>query len=194
MSSSSSRALLDARHPSSEDLEAVEMAAGGPAAAAPAPQDSRSLLYLRNPPPARTSKYAPLSEGHGFLRRRPTPRLPPSHRAWEDMADQLPQIYAGRCDYVKKVREMPNLPAGPDALPDEHLQRAATVLGMISATTYHLDMKSRKTLPLPESIDGAWKTVCARLGRPHGKPVLSFQDMFHNAKIRSNLTKQGGPW
>ena len=28
------------------------MAAGAPAAAAPAPQDSRSLLYLRSPPPA----------------------------------------------------------------------------------------------------------------------------------------------
>ncbi len=79
-----------------------------------------------------------LSTAFGFVPAQPPrTRLPESHRAWDDLAAQLPQLHTDMA--VRTVlSRMSVLGAGPDALPVEALQRAATVLGILGHAYGHM--------------------------------------------------------
>ncbi|SDD47505.1 Cytochrome b5-like Heme/Steroid binding domain-containing protein [Geodermatophilus telluris] len=120
----------------------------------------------------------PLSAHRGFLPTRPPlPRLPASHAAWDEAAAALPALF--RDVAVREALDgLPVLPAGPDALPDAALQRAATVLGLLGHACVH----GRATGPadLPAGVAVPWAQVRRRLGRSP-EPVLTYPDLIvHN--------------
>ncbi|WP_336026719.1 cytochrome b5 domain-containing protein [Geodermatophilus sp. FMUSA9-8] len=120
----------------------------------------------------------PLSAGRGFLPTRPPLlRLPASHAAWDEAAAQLPDLFRDLA--VRPAFDgMPVLPAGPDALPDAALQRAATVLGLLGHSYWHCH--APRPTALPASVAEPWAEVRRRLGRAPD-PVLTYPDLIvHN--------------
>jgi hypothetical protein len=120
----------------------------------------------------------PLSADRGFLPTRPPLlRLPRSHAAWDEAAARLPTLFHDVA--VREVLDrLPVLPAGPGALPDAALQRAATVLGLLA----HAHVHSRVPRPdrLPAGVAVPWAEVRRRLGRSTD-PVLAYPDLIvHN--------------
>jgi sulfite reductase (NADPH) flavoprotein alpha-component len=114
-----------------------------------------------------------LSEEHGLLPVEPPPHeLPPSHRAWDELAARLPELFrtvTGR----ELLDELPILPANEDALPDACLLRAASLLGHFA----HTYVRVRPDPPerLPDSIVAPWTVVCRRLGRE--ARALTYDDL-----------------
>lgn len=123
-----------------------------------------------------------LSETHGFLpREAPRLALPAAHRAWDDIAARLPDLFR---DLTLRAAfdALPVLPATADALPDDALLRAAAILG-ISAHAYHY-ADPDPPAALPPSITRPWRTVSDRLDRPG--PNLSFIDLnAYNWRLRA---------
>lgn len=118
--------------------------------------------------------HGPLSLAHGFLPARPPALvLPDSHRLWDEVATELPELYA-RLRLRSRLEGLPRLDAGPKALPDHALQRAATVLGIL-VHAYHR-VEPRLDTPTPESVLVPWHQLCARLGRT--TPFLSYVDLI----------------
>ena len=120
----------------------------------------------------------PLSAERGFLPTRPPlAGLPASHAAWDEAAAQLPALFRDLA-VRRAVDAVPVLPAGPDALPDAALQRAATVLGLLGHSYWHCH--APRPAGLPASIAGPWAEVRRRLGRSP-EPVLAYPDLIvHN--------------
>ncbi|MGM1062523.1 cytochrome b5 domain-containing protein [Saccharothrix sp. Mg75] len=112
----------------------------------------------------------PLSEERGFVPGPPALRLPDSHRLWDEVADELPELYA-RLELRRALESLPRLDV--DALPEHALQRAATVLGIL-VHAYHR-VEPRHGTPTPEPVLVPWQRVCARLGRT--TPFLSYVDL-----------------
>lgn len=116
-----------------------------------------------------------VSEGRGFLPTRdPQTELPESHRAWDEVAAELPGLFRS-LSVRPAVDALPVLPAGSDALPDDSLQRAATVLGIL-AHAYHRVQPLWPVEVTPEVLRRPWAEVCARLGRP--APALTYSDLI----------------
>ncbi|MFB7761467.1 cytochrome b5 domain-containing protein [Streptomyces xiamenensis] len=102
----------------------------------------------------------------------PLQRFPASHAHWDEMAAELPALYAS-LEVRRRLETLPVLDAGPDALADAFLQRAATVLGIV-VHAYHR-VEPRHETPTPASVLTPWHQVCARLGRE--RPFLSYLDL-----------------
>src|SRR6478609_7789762 len=116
----------------------------------------------------------PLSARYGFL---PAPganvRLPESHAAWDDVAATLPDLHR-ELTVRTTIDRMPVLSAERSALPDESLQRAAVVLGLLAHSYFHLSA-GRPAAP-PPAVARPWAEVCRRLGR--SGPYLSYVDLI----------------
>lgn len=120
----------------------------------------------------------PLSAHRGFLPvRPPLEHLPGSHAAWDETAARLPALL--RDVAVREaIDQMPVLPAGPAALPDAALQRAATVLGLLGHAYVHC--RAPQPAVLPPSVALPWAEVRRRLGRSR-EAVLAYPDLIvHN--------------
>ena len=77
------------------------------------------------------------SEHRGFLSaergllplRNPLTSSPPTHRAWDEIADQLPFHYR-EISLRRAVNDLPVLSADADVLPDPYLNRTASLLSI----------------------------------------------------------------
>jgi sulfite reductase (NADPH) flavoprotein alpha-component len=128
----------------------------------------------------------PLSSAHGFLLSSPPPTsFPPSHRAWDDLAAELPSLWR---DVAVRgaVSDLPVLPAGATDLPDEFLWRASMVLGSLAYSYARCDIDDLHRpapVPLPVAIALPWTEVARRMQRRAAH--LAFDDMFvHNWRPR----------
>ncbi|QES47515.1 hypothetical protein DEJ50_06420 [Streptomyces venezuelae] len=116
----------------------------------------------------------PLSGAAGFTPATPPlEELPPSHAVWDELARELPELYTG-LGLRERLETTPRLSAEPDALPDRHLQRAATVLGIL-VHAYHR-VEPRHGTPTPDSVLVPWQRICERLGRKSS--FLSYLDLI----------------
>lgn len=122
-----------------------------------------------------------LSESHGFLPRQAPPMaLPASHKAWDDIAAALPELF--RTLTLRAAYDaMPVLPATAEALPDDALLRASALLGISAHAYFYADPEPPAALP--PGISHPWQEVSDRLGRP--APHLSFTDLnAYNWRLR----------
>ncbi len=122
-----------------------------------------------------------LSLAHGFLPAEP-PLLafPESHRAWDEMTDQLPELFR-RLSLRRAFDAMPVLDARPEALPDRYLLRASTLLGVFAHAYQYMGIDPPTALP--ESLLRPWTTVSRRLGKEI--PSVSYIDLFfYNWRLR----------
>jgi len=114
-----------------------------------------------------------LSESHGFVpRQRPLLELPMSHKAWDDVAAQLPELVR-TLTLRPALSAMPVIGAGTDALPDRDLLRASVILSILAYACHHVE--TEPPVAMPQSVTVPWGEVSARLRRP--APHLSFTDM-----------------
>jgi sulfite reductase alpha subunit-like flavoprotein/cytochrome b involved in lipid metabolism len=122
-----------------------------------------------------------LSLAHGFLPAEP-PLLafPESHRAWDNMSGQLPELFR-HLSLRRAFDAMPVLDARPEALPDAYLLRASTLLGVFAHAYQYMAIDPPPALP--ESLLRPWKTVSRRLGKK--VPAVSYIDLFfYNWRLR----------
>ena len=122
-----------------------------------------------------------LSLEHGFLPAEP-PLLafPESHRAWDDMIDRLPELFR-RLLLRRAFDAMPVLDARPEALPDQYLLRASTLLGVFAHAYQYMAIDPPAALP--DSLVRPWTTVSRRLGKK--VPAVSYIDLFfYNWRLR----------
>ncbi|MFJ4275881.1 cytochrome b5 domain-containing protein [Streptomyces coelicoflavus] len=118
--------------------------------------------------------FGPLSLTHGFTPGPdPLAALPSSHAAWDELARDLPELYAS-LELRRRLERAEPFDASESALPDRYLQRAATVLGIL-VHAYHR-VSPRHDTPTPDAILVPWHEVCARLGRE--TPFLSYLDLI----------------
>jgi len=116
-----------------------------------------------------------LSRRHGFLpAAAPLPALPPSHRAWDELAADLPAL-CRRKAVTRAVAALAVLDASADALDGAFLCRAALVLGTLAHAAARTS-SSAAPGPAPEPLERPWRQVCDRLGRPG--PALTFTDLL----------------
>ena len=122
-----------------------------------------------------------LSETHGIMPVKPPPlQLPAGYEAWDEMAENLPELY--RTLGVRKALEaMPILSAAEADLPDEYLLRASVIMSML-AHAYHRVEANPPQKPMPEGIQRPWEEISRRLNRP--APHLSYIDLImYNWKL-----------
>jgi sulfite reductase (NADPH) flavoprotein alpha-component len=95
-----------------------------------------------------------LSERWGLLPPEPPlTALPDSHRAWDEVAANLPDLY--RTQTVRAaIDALPLLDANADALPDRYVWRASSLLGMFAHAYFRAEPE--QPLALPESIERPW--------------------------------------
>src|SRR5205085_2877870 len=103
-----------------------------------------------------------LSETHGFVPvQAPRLQLPQSHRAWDDTASHLPELW--RTVGVRDaLAAMPVLDA--DQLADTALWRASSLLSVFAHSFVRVE--PRPPGDLPASIQRPWNQIAQRLGRP----------------------------
>src|SRR5215813_12765863 len=105
-----------------------------------------------------------LSRSHGFLPvNPPLLGLPPSHRAWDEVAAMLPRLNAAQ-RFRDVLGELPQLPADPASLEDGYVWRAVLLLGYFAHA--YVNFASDKP-PLPSAIAMPWIELNRRLGRAH---------------------------
>ncbi|MDX6677265.1 MAG: hypothetical protein QOE31_1317, partial [Solirubrobacteraceae bacterium] len=113
-----------------------------------------------------------LSVARGFVpRAAPLLELPASHRAWDDAARDLPELYA-TLQLRSRLDALPQLEVGD--LPDECLQRAATVLGILVHA--HVRVQPWNPVAVPRALEQAWTHVLRRLGRD--RAFLAYGDLI----------------
>ena len=68
-----------------------------------------------------------LSESHGFMpSQHPLLRLPPEYQAWDDIVDNLPDLYR-TLGLRAAIEQLPTLSADVETLPDKYLDRKSVV-------------------------------------------------------------------
>ncbi len=103
----------------------------------------------------------------------PQLHLPQSHRAWDEVAAQLPNLY--RVLGVRRTLDaLPILSAHADHLPDHYLLRASAMLSILAHAYVRTGPDNSNVLP--DVIREPWETVTRRLGRR--APVLSYIDLI----------------
>lgn len=115
-----------------------------------------------------------LSHDHGFMPSTPPLRqLPSSHRAWDEVANELPTLYRTR-RLRQTFESLPLLAAEQSALPDAYLVRASALLSIFA----HACARAESATPasLPDAIRLPWHSITNRLGRR--APVLSYIDLI----------------
>jgi len=114
-----------------------------------------------------------LSESHGFMpTQQPSLKLSDSHRIWDEMAANLPEMFRTLTLRLELDR-MPVLSAQAGALPDADLLRASAIFG-IFAHAYHY-VQPTPYEGIPDSILQPWLQISQRLEQP--APHLSFTDL-----------------
>lgn len=115
-----------------------------------------------------------LSASHGFIPKIPTMRaFPPSHAPWDAIVAAMPELWR-TVSLRQALRAMPVLSAGPEALPDEYVWRAASAMAVFAHAYVYVEK-----LPagdLPASVAVPWAQVAARLGR--SGPYMSYNDLI----------------
>jgi sulfite reductase (NADPH) flavoprotein alpha-component len=122
-----------------------------------------------------------LSEEHGLAPVvPPLLALPPSHRAWDDIVEQMPELW--RSLRLRRVLDgLPLLSAAEPDLPDRYLLRASALLSMLAHS--YVRVSPGPQPPLPVAIERPWQEVTARLGRR--APFLSYIDLIvYNWRFR----------
>ncbi|MDR3576059.1 MAG: FHA domain-containing protein [Anaerolineaceae bacterium] len=116
-----------------------------------------------------------LSESHGIMPSSPPLlHLPPEYKAWDEMAEGLPELY--RTLRVRKALEaMPILSAAKEQLPDEYLLRASVIMSILAHAYYRVQADSPQN-PMPNSVQKPWEEITRRLNRP--APHLSYIDLI----------------
>jgi sulfite reductase alpha subunit-like flavoprotein len=122
-------------------------------------------------------------ENLGFLSARrgfapyfePARRLPAEFGVWDEAAARLPELYRS-LRLRRELATLPLLDAGPDSLPDEHLLRAALVIGLLAQSYWRVETQPVERLPAV--LQRPWAQVRARLGRP--EQTISVVDLLYN--------------
>ncbi|MCI0647764.1 MAG: hypothetical protein L0346_23140 [Chloroflexi bacterium] len=114
-----------------------------------------------------------LSESHGFMPcALPLLELPGSHRAWDETAAALPELF--RTLRLRPVLDrIPVLDASAAALPDLFALRASAILSIFAHAYFYVEAVPPGRFP--DSILLPWATISQRLQRP--APHLSFIDL-----------------
>lgn len=124
-----------------------------------------------------------------------TEKLPDSHRAWDTLAQDLPALFAHRRARAV-IANLPRLDAGPDALPESALTRAAVVLSALAHAYWRFGAErffpqriTQIPTGLPASVAEPWRVVAHRLGRHEPEqPFQNFYDLFlANYRLRGAL-------
>lgn len=121
-----------------------------------------------------------VSESAGFLPRNPPLlQMPESHRAWDEIAENLPYLH--KTLEVRRVLDaMPRLSGTINAIPDKYLLRASSLLGVFAHSYHHIQIDPA---PIPANIMQPWIEVSKRLNKE--KPYLSYIDLIlNNWKLR----------
>ncbi|HEY8946101.1 MAG TPA: hypothetical protein VIM73_17655, partial [Polyangiaceae bacterium] len=153
----------------------------------------RYVASLERDPPLEGA----LTLEHGFIPARPNrAELPVSHRPWDAVAADLPDLFVS--NRAQRVLErLPTLDATARALPDEALARASVVLSALGHAYWRFGAQRffpRRTTQvdgaLPPSILVPWREVSRRLGRHEPeRPFQSFYDLFlANYRFREGLS------
>lgn len=121
-----------------------------------------------------------LSEAHGFMPSQPPLlKLPPAYQAWDDIVDNLPDLYR-TLGLRAALEQLPVLSADVESLPDKHLLRASMIISILGHAYFRIQTDPPEKLP--DSILQPWKKITQRLGRPG--PVLSYIDLIiYNWKL-----------
>jgi ferredoxin-NADP reductase len=126
-----------------------------------------------------------LSADAGWLPRRlPATAMPPSHRAWDEAAAELPAMWRD-LSARRRLAEVPPLPADPEALPDADLWRASVVLSAMVYAYVRCDVDDlHKAAPttVPDALAVPWQQVAARMGRPSAHVALD-DLVIHNFRL-----------
>lgn len=104
-----------------------------------------------------------LSWERGFLPKAdPRRRLPHGFHAWDQIAAELPNLYAN-LTVRKRVEELPMLDASKPHLADEDVLRSAGLLAILAHAYWYC--QPTPVSKLPEVIAKPWAQLRARLGR-----------------------------
>lgn len=119
-----------------------------------------------------------LSDRYGFMPvDEPLRALPGDFEAWDDLAARLPELHGSR-RLPRELSAVPMLDAGPDALPDTHLLRAALVL---SHTAHWARRAGASADGIPAAVERPWSQVRKRLGRETA--AVSLTDVLYNWRM-----------
>lgn len=121
-----------------------------------------------------------LSEARGFFPiEQPALALPASHRAWDEVAARLPDLFRS-LSLRRSLEALPILSASEGALDERSLLRASAILSICAHAYFYAEPDPPG--PLPASIQRPWGEVSRRLQRP--APHLSFTDLnLYNWKL-----------
>ncbi|KAL4728126.1 hypothetical protein ACLX1H_004861 [Fusarium chlamydosporum] len=103
----------------------------------------------------------------------PITRLPRGFDVWDRLAASLPVLLRDQT-LRSEVKSMEVLPADAQSLPEKCLQRASTILSIVSHAYMNSDM-TRSVEQLPECLSRPWNEVTKRLGRQ--RPALNYIDL-----------------
>src|ERR1700730_10276866 len=109
------------------------------------------------------------SEHKGFLSNErgllplcnPLTSSPPTHKAWDEIAADLPLHYR-ELSLRRAADALPILSADVDALPDHYLNRAASLLSILAHA--YVRVQSAPPISIPDAIMRPWQIVSVRLG------------------------------
>jgi sulfite reductase (NADPH) flavoprotein alpha-component len=114
-----------------------------------------------------------LSEKNGFMPiNLPLQALPSSHRIWDDIASELPEL-CRKLNLRQRLNAMPLLPADANSLSDVMLLRASSIISAFAHTYYYIDTEPPSALP--PSILKPWQEIAQRLHRKEAH--MSYIDM-----------------
>ncbi|MBK8430671.1 MAG: hypothetical protein IPL28_05005 [Chloroflexi bacterium] len=88
-------------------------------------------------------------------RQQPLTHLPASHKAWDEMAEDIPRLF--RTYTVRKaIHQLPILSARAEDLPDEYLLRASSLFSILAHLYWYCE---------PEPPEGAFRRIFNGRGR-----------------------------
>ncbi|KAK1913706.1 hypothetical protein P3342_006949 [Pyrenophora teres f. teres] len=103
----------------------------------------------------------------------PVTQLPERFRSWDQLAASLPELLRDQT-LRATVDRLAVLPTDTKSLPDKYLQRASTLVSIVSHAYVYADMAGPASLPV--CLSQPWTEITTRLGRK--KPALSYIDLI----------------